>query len=100
MDCVAIYKDGLASEATKKAVDAHLKECADCRKYYKQYDSINSLNTKSQNIDSDDNTEKFARISAALKVRRNFFSACFAIFAAITAFSIVFTILTGRKLKR
>ncbi len=98
MDCVAIYKDGLASEGTKKAVEAHLKECSDCRKYYKQYDSINNISVKSQDVKPvDDATAKFAAISAALNARRNFFAACFAVFAAITVFSLIFTIITGRK---
>ncbi len=36
-DLVALYHDGLASEASETAVKAHLKECKSCRDYYKQY---------------------------------------------------------------
>lgn len=99
MDCVALYKDGAVSEGTKKAVDAHIKECPDCRKYYKQYDSINTLAASRQNVDLDDTTEKFAALSASLQKRRRFFAACFSLFAAITIFSLIFSILTGRKNK-
>ena len=100
MDCVAIYKDGLASDGTKKAVDTHLKECTDCRKYYKQYDSINNLTMKNHHIEADDPTEKFAAISAAMKARRNFFAACFVIFAAVTVFSVILSIIIGKKSKK
>ncbi|WP_312044853.1 zf-HC2 domain-containing protein [Anaerotignum sp.] len=36
-DLVALYHDGVASEASDSAVEAHLKECKSCRNYYKQY---------------------------------------------------------------
>ncbi len=39
-DLLALYHDGLASPASKKAVTAHLQHCKDCRAYYKQYCSM------------------------------------------------------------
>lgn len=100
MDCVSIYKDGLASEGTKKAVESHLKECPDCKKYYRQYDSIRHISSPSQSIPSDDKTEKFAALSSVLNARRKLFSACFAVFAAITVASVVFGIIVGTRSKK
>lgn len=37
MDLVALYHDGAASKASEAAVNAHLKECKNCREFYKQY---------------------------------------------------------------
>lgn len=37
IDLVAIYQDGVASDATKSAVLEHLRSCAHCKEYYKQY---------------------------------------------------------------
>lgn len=42
MDLVSVYKDGLASNDTKKAVEEHLKNCPECRKFYRLYDSVDS----------------------------------------------------------
>ncbi len=100
MDCVSIYKDGLASEGTKKAVETHLKECPDCKKYYRQYDSIKHINTSNQIVSSDDKTAKFAAISSVLDARRKLFNACFAIFAAITVASVLFGIIVGTRSKK
>ena len=36
-DLVALYHDGVASEASEREVKDHLKECKSCREYYKQY---------------------------------------------------------------
>ncbi len=36
-DLVALYHDGVASEASEAEIKAHLKECESCREYYKQY---------------------------------------------------------------
>jgi len=97
MDCVSIYKDGLASEKTVKAVNEHLKECRDCRKYYKQYDSINNFTTKNQSACTGSSEEKFAALSAALKVRRNIFAALLVAFTLVTTISVIFGIITGSK---
>ena len=35
MDLAGLYKDGLASEDSTRAVEQHLKECPFCRRYYK-----------------------------------------------------------------
>ena len=40
MDLTSLYKDSLASEETAAAIEAHLKECPACRRYYRRYDAI------------------------------------------------------------
>ena len=40
MDLTSLYKDGLASAETVKAVREHLKECPSCRRYYRNYDHM------------------------------------------------------------
>jgi len=97
MDCVSIYKDGLASENTVRAVEQHLKKCADCRRFYKQYDSINTISTKKQSACTGSSDEKFAALSKALKMRRNIFAALFIAFTLVTTISVIFGIITGSK---
>ena len=57
-DLVSIYKDGLASEETSDAVELHLKQCPDCRKYYREYDSISRLNAAKYNVCAENSTAK------------------------------------------
>ncbi|NLL46008.1 MAG: zf-HC2 domain-containing protein [Clostridiales bacterium] len=97
MDCVSIYKDGLASEGTARAVNQHLKNCAECRKFYRHYDSINAISTKNQRACTGSSDEKFAELSKALKVRRNIFAALFVAFTLVTTISVIFGIIMGRK---
>ncbi|HHU06183.1 MAG: zf-HC2 domain-containing protein [Bacillota bacterium] len=97
LDCVSIYKDGLASPGTVEAVNQHLKKCHECRKYYKMYDSINDIKTKRQRACTSSSDEKFAELSRALKIRRNIFAALLIAFSLVTAISVIFGIITGKK---
>jgi len=97
MDCVSIYKDGLASPGTVEAVNQHLKKCHDCRKYYKMYDSINDIKTKKKRACTGSSDEKFAELSRALRMRRNIFAALLVAFALVTTISVIFGIVTGKR---
>ena len=74
MDLVGLYKDGLASKESKAAVDEHLKECAQCRKYYKMYDSIEK-STKNQEepvLEVDSYSDyNFSDVSKRLRKKHN-----------------------------
>lgn len=37
MDLFPLYKDGLASDDSVRAIKNHLQKCEDCRKFYKRY---------------------------------------------------------------
>lgn len=37
MDLAGLYKDGLASADSTRAVEQHLKECPSCRRYYRNF---------------------------------------------------------------
>lgn len=40
MDLAPLYCDGMASEGSRRLVRKHLRECAECRAYYRQYRPI------------------------------------------------------------
>ncbi len=42
-DLAPMYHDGVASDASKKLVKEHLKECSECRKYYKKYRPVEGV---------------------------------------------------------
>ena len=65
-DLVALYHDGVASEASESAVKAHLKECKSCRDYYKQYG-----NTPPPSINlSIDSSGDYGELAKHMRVRR------------------------------
>ncbi len=65
-DLVALYHDGLASEASEAAVKAHLKECKSCRDYYKQYRLYTPTSPK-LNFASSGN---FGELAKHMRIRR------------------------------
>lgn len=42
-DLAPLYHDGVASKASRKLVREHLKECPECRAYYKKYDPVEGI---------------------------------------------------------
>lgn len=85
MDLVSIYKDELASESTCEAIEAHLKECPACRKYYKQYDSICGVEPpKSAPVIVDDYKEKYTALAIKLNRRRKLAMLGMAAFACVS----------------
>ena len=48
MDLVGLYKDKVASLDSVEAIEMHLKECADCRKFYSLYDAMENRAKKAQ----------------------------------------------------
>lgn len=102
-DLVSIYKDGLASESTAESIRNHLKQCPDCRKYYKQYDSINRLSSAKHNVAADISVEpslkEYTELSVKLRTRRNLLIAGVALLASVTVSSMIVNAfqLSGKK---
>ena len=100
MDLVSIYKDKLASQSTCEAIKEHLKECQNCRKYYKQYDSINQieLEPEKRNVDlRDDFMQKYTELSVKLNHRRKLIIAGMAVFACASVCSVLISTLKTNK---
>ena len=68
-DLVAIYKDGVANPLTADEVSAHLKECRDCRQYYRLYDTIHYQQPHASPEPSDQEFAQYAALSARLRRR-------------------------------
>lgn len=74
MDLVSVYKDGLASADTKAAVEEHLKNCPECRKFYRLYDSEGSKSPESSNdiIEMDSYSDyNYSELSKRLRKKHN-----------------------------
>ena len=99
-DLVSIYKDKLASKSSQVAIEEHLKECDSCRKYYKQYDSINITEFYSQKQDDDlqtDYMKKYTDLSKKLNQRRKLIIAGMAVFACASVFSVLISAFKTKK---
>ncbi|MCI7657033.1 zf-HC2 domain-containing protein [Anaerotignum sp.] len=71
MDLVALYQDGLASPMTKNNVAAHLRTCAECRRYYKQYRRFSRRPSYGEQMASDNIAEQeFCRLAEKMRHRR------------------------------
>ena len=68
MDLISIYKDGLASSDSVRAIEAHLKDCPSCRKYYKLYDTTGLHSAgRCRQMPSDGYTEHFVELASKLR---------------------------------
>lgn len=70
MDLIALYHDRLASEASVKAIEAHLKKCSSCRKSYKNYKIADIQATNSEELTTEEVQEEFEKIAKRLRKRQ------------------------------
>ena len=50
IDLISLYKDGAASEDSKKAIQEHLKTCKSCARIYRQYSQDTTMRAKSNDL--------------------------------------------------
>ena len=75
MDLAGIYFDKTAADTTNEYIKGHLKECENCRKFYKQFSKIKKKQNKmsfSENFEGEGN---YAEIAKRLGKRKKVFSA-------------------------
>lgn len=65
-DLVALYHDGVASEASVAEVNVHLKECNSCQNYYKLY-RLSAPPTLNFNFTA---TGNYGELAKHMRVRR------------------------------
>ena len=53
-DLAPLYHDGVASKASRKLVKEHLRECPECRKYYKKYSPVEGVKMDMPISDAED----------------------------------------------
>ncbi len=65
-DLAPLYHDGVASKASKKLVKEHLRECPECRAYYKKYSPVEGIKMDMPISD----TEDFVMLAKQMRRRR------------------------------
>ena len=65
-DLAPLYHDGVASKASRKLVKEHLKECVECRNYYKKYSPVEGVKMDLPISDAED----FVLLAIQMRKRR------------------------------
>lgn len=100
-DLAALVTDGGACAATQQAVQAHLAGCAECRRYYKQYEK--SVGEPARPADGSgageapDGGQGYAKLARRLHRRSLFLRGIYAAAAVLIAF---FSFLAARRFDR
>ena len=85
-DLAPMYHDGVVSEASKKLVEEHLKECSECKKYYKKYRPVEGVKMETPVTEVAD----FVLLAKKMRRRRVFLWAGFLTYVSATIVASVF----------
>lgn len=66
-DLAPLYHDREASKASRRLVREHLRECPECRAYYKRYRPVENLAAE---MPFCENVENFAVLAKKMRTRR------------------------------
>ena len=71
LDLITLYKDGVASEDSKKAIREHLKGCPDCARLYRNYSAaLSARSAKKCAVPNGEANEKYTHLAQDLRKRR------------------------------
>ncbi len=75
MDLAELYKEGIVSKESAAAIKQHLRECAACRRYYREYDQVRNHSflidrVLPQSVVSNAEAKGYAALSKKLRRRR------------------------------
>ena len=65
-DMLPMYYDGVCSDESAALVEEHLKECPECRAYYKKYDPVEGIKMDMSISDAED----FVLLAKQMRKRR------------------------------
>ncbi len=97
MDLVSLYNDGSASEASRKAVNEHLKECPDCRKFYKQYRIITNRKSTFRDTISSSQEQIYTKLLKKFHRRRNTINISLVLYSCVAAGTLAWCLLKHNK---
>ncbi len=87
MDLAPLYHDGVASAVSKRLVKKHLRDCPQCRTYYKKYPPIDKIPAEVPNWDTEEN---YALLAGRVRKRRIILWSGFLFYVSATIVALVF----------
>jgi predicted anti-sigma-YlaC factor YlaD len=84
-DLAVLYKDEALSADSRCAVERHLSECADCRKYYRSISNERIPANDYPSMDDEEYVRRFDSLKTRLKKRRE---RAMAVMSAVTFIAI------------
>lgn len=94
MDLAPLYYDGVASRVSKRLVKKHLRECPQCRTYYKKYHPVDKVPTEVPNWDVGEN---YAMLARKVRKRRLVLWGGFLSYLSTTIVALVFWYARDKK---
>lgn len=93
MDLVSLYNDKEVSFVTKLAIDNHMKDCENCKGYYKDY-KILPQKPAEMEMTGENN---YYRLASKMRLRRLLSFAGFLAYVSASLFAIVFMSIKLRR---
>ncbi|NLV49258.1 MAG: zf-HC2 domain-containing protein [Clostridiales bacterium] len=85
MDLAPIYHDGTAGKASVAAVEEHLRECPDCRRFYRNFKTMLGNQKTPLSPPESEAVMDFGRIASRLRLRRLLIAAVIAAYSCALA---------------
>lgn len=98
-DLAALYKDGVLSADSRRAVERHLSECSSCRKYYRSMAKDRVTMHDYPVMDDEEYMRRFDSLKMRLKRRREFTMAVMSAVTFIGMGMMIAGVLTSAKKK-
>ncbi|MCH5273018.1 MAG: zf-HC2 domain-containing protein [Lachnospiraceae bacterium] len=72
-DLIVLFQENTVSEETRRDIRAHLKECRECRRVYREYSYLNHEEVVRTKEPENVRELQFAEIAARLRKNRNWY---------------------------
>jgi predicted anti-sigma-YlaC factor YlaD len=96
MDLAGVYHDGIASRESCAAIEEHLKDCKECRRFYRHY-KIMLENRRREERREANVAGDFGALASRLRQRRAIITSVLIGYSCIVGGILVLDLIRGRK---
>lgn len=96
-DLIVLFQENTVSEETRRDIRAHLKECRECRRVYREYSYLNHEEVVHAKEPENVRELQFAEIAARMRKNRNW---CSLVISAGFVLGIGVTVMATRAILR
>jgi predicted anti-sigma-YlaC factor YlaD len=96
MDLAGVYHDGIASAESCAAIEEHLKNCKECRRFYRHY-KIMLENRRRNDLRESAGAGDFSALASRLRQRRAIITSILIGYSCIVGGILVLDLIRGRR---